>query len=82
MQGVGAASAEDGFIVRALPRPLASTQLPLRAAHPHPDKSRAQHTKPVRLFCRLWEDSRLGRNDSGVMQICGALHKTKKQARV
>jgi hypothetical protein len=38
MQGVGAASAEDGFIVRALPRPLASAQLQLRAAHPHPDK--------------------------------------------
>ena len=38
MQGVGAASAEDGFIVRALPRPLASTSLPLRAAHPLPEK--------------------------------------------
>ena len=38
MQGVGAASAEDGFIVRALPRPLASTQLQLRVVHPPPDK--------------------------------------------
>ena len=51
MQVVGAASTQDGFIVRVLPRPLANTQLNRRALRASTAvKRRAQHTTPCVCF--------------------------------
>ena len=57
--------------------PLYSAQLKLRAAHQHTKNGRAA-TAPRGLsgWC---DDSRFGRNKSGVMQICGVLHSEAKQ---